>query len=162
MNLVPSRFARHSPRPSVCSPRSFKASAVALVGRSTAHSFPSLPNTRSACAHTLSPVDSSCIRSLVATRCNNLLFRRRAANRETIRAILCDRPAYRSVRDTRQTHFGRIPGERDIEIYCATTSRNCRSYLVSPPLHGARTRSFYLNQHSTPTKHNVREGAGSC
>lgn len=124
MNLVPSRFACHCPRPSVCSPRSIKASCrLAAREICSAHSFPSLPNTRSARADTPLPIASSYTRSLIALRCSNFLFRRPAATRETPRGPSCD-PSLSDPARPRQTRPEHIPaqeeGTRNLDAYDTT------------------------------------------
>jgi hypothetical protein len=158
MNLVPSRCACHSPRPASAAHAPSRPCRRSGREICSAHSFPSLPNTRSARAHTPSPIDSSCIRSLIAPRCNSLLFRRPAANRVTPRETRCNQLVYQSVKNTarpRQRTASTFLVHRDLKLYPRRHYSICCSCRVRPPLHGARACSFTLNRHLTPTEYNA-------
>jgi hypothetical protein len=144
MNLVPSRFACHSPRPSVCSPRSFKASAVFLVGRSALH-IPFLHyQTPAARVPTLlQPIDSSCIRSLIATAAIIYCLDAPPPTERTL-----DEPFVTSQRP----EVSEVLFNQDKE-----TPTICCSCLVS--LYGPCACCFSVNWLLTPAKHNARDSA---
>ena len=108
-----------------------------------------------ACAHTPSPVYSSCIRSLIATRCNNSLFRRPFRQPSALKKPfvtlsslgLHERQRHRATKINTTSPHSRAKKRRKTLRH---RRLHCKSRLDIPPIHGARC-FLLLNRQLSPT-----------